>query len=236
MSKLQDNNYISIQAFMVKDLHLKGNELIIYAAIFGFSQTENQTFTGSLQYLADWTNSTKQGVIKCLKGLQAKGLIAKTEKYINGVKFCEYHATQFNRALNTVEHGVLNTVEQGIKQSLPNNISDNINADNKNNNIASVVAYLNEKAGTSYRASSKATARHIEARLNEGYTLKDFFAVIDKKVAEWKGGEMEKYLRPETLFGSKFEGYLNARVTLNRRGANGVLMDDRTADELDAIF
>lgn len=102
--------------------------------------------------------------------------------------------------------------------------------------IAAVVAYLNEKAGTSYRASSKATARHIEARMNEGYKLQDFLAVIDKKVAEWKGSDMEKYLRPETLFGSKFEGYLNARVTAAKRGANGVLMDNRTADELDAIF
>lgn len=120
---------------------------------------------------------------------------------------------------------------------IPNiNTDKNTNENTNKNNIAAVVAYLNEKAGTSYRASSKATARHIEARLNEGYTLQDFFAVIDKKVAEWKGGEMEKYLRPETLFGSKFEGYLNARVTSNRRGANGVLMDDRTADELDAIF
>lgn len=104
------------------------------------------------------------------------------------------------------------------------------------NNIAAVVAYLNEKAGTNYRATSKATARHIEARFNEGYTLQDFYTVIDKKVAEWKGGEMEKYLRPETLFGSKFEGYLNARVTSNKRGANGVIMDNRTEDELDAIF
>ena len=106
----------------------------------------------------------------------------------------------------------------------------------KNITVAAIVDYLNKAAGTNYRASTKATARHIEARLNEGFSCEDFMTVIDKKVAEWKGGEMEKYLRPETLFGSKFEGYLNARANVNRRGENGVLMDDRQTDDLDGIL
>ena len=102
--------------------------------------------------------------------------------------------------------------------------------------IKTIVDYLNSKADTKYRAGTESTARHIRARLNEGYTVDDFFAVIDKKVAEWKGTDMEKYLRPETLFGSKFESYLNARSRTARRGANGVLIDDRQADELDGIL
>jgi len=77
-----------------------------------------------------------------------------------------------------------------------------------------VIDHLNEKAGTNYRASSKATQGHINARLAEGYTVEDFKTVIDKKVSEWRGTAMEKYLRPETLFGSKFENYLNAPVSL----------------------
>ena len=66
-SKVINQNYIVIQGFMVNELNLKGNSLIIYAIIYGFSQSENQRYTGSLQYLADWTNSSKQGVIKTLK-------------------------------------------------------------------------------------------------------------------------------------------------------------------------
>ena len=69
-NKVKRENYITIQGFMLTDLKLKGNELLIYACIYGFSQAENQVFNGSLQYLADWTNSTKQGVIKCLKSLE----------------------------------------------------------------------------------------------------------------------------------------------------------------------
>lgn len=117
-NKVNRDNYIVVQGWMVTELGLKGNELIIYALIYGFSQAENQVFSGSLQYLADWTNCTKQGVIKTLKSLIEKGYIVKNEKLINSVKFCEYYATKFN--------GVLNKVEYPIKQSLPNNIKNNI--------------------------------------------------------------------------------------------------------------
>lgn len=54
-------------------------------------------------------------------------------------------------------------------------------------------------------------AKHINARLKEGHTVEEMKTVIDRKVAEWKGGPMDEYLRPSTLFNSeKFEGYLNA--------------------------
>ena len=84
----------------------------------------------------------------------------------------------------------------------------------KNNIYCAIIERLNEKAGTNYRASSAATQRHINGRIKEGFTLEDFFTVIDKKCAEWKNNaEMQKYLRPETLFGTKFESYLNAPTT-----------------------
>lgn len=75
----------------------------------------------------------------------------------------------------------------------------------------SIIDYLNEKVGAKYRASNKATIKHINARLSEGYTVDDFKTVIDKKCAEWKGTNMENYLRPETLFGTKFDSYLNSK-------------------------
>ena len=76
---------------------------------------------------------------------------------------------------------------------------------------AEIVDYLNQKAGTRYKHSSEDTRKHIRARVNDGYTLDDFKVVIDRKTAEWKGTEWEKFLRPSTLFGSKFESYLNQR-------------------------
>ena len=73
-----------------------------------------------------------------------------------------------------------------------------------------IVDYLNQKAGTKYRSTTKKTQTLIKARFNEKFALDDFKQVIDNKVSEWKlDNEMSKYLRPETLFGTKFESYLN---------------------------
>lgn len=73
------------------------------------------------------------------------------------------------------------------------------------------IAYLNQKLGKSYKYVDKNT-KLVNARLKEGYTIDDFKTVIDKKVTEWKNGDMAKYLRPETLFGTKFDGYLNQPI------------------------
>lgn len=74
-----------------------------------------------------------------------------------------------------------------------------------------IVGYLNEKTGKAYRPSSRKTREAIHARLAEGYTQEDFRAVIDRKCADWLAdARMVEYLRPETLFGTKFESYLNA--------------------------
>ena len=72
-----------------------------------------------------------------------------------------------------------------------------------------IVNYLNQKLNKRYRPNSTNIQKHINARLNEGYTFDDFKIVIDKKYNDWMGTEYEKYLRPETLFGSKFDSYLN---------------------------
>lgn len=79
-----------------------------------------------------------------------------------------------------------------------------------------IIDYLNEKAGKRFKVNEK-TKAHINARVNDGYTLSDFRAVIEKKVAEWRGTEMDKFLRPETLFGTKFEGYLNQNETVRKK-------------------
>lgn len=84
-----------------------------------------------------------------------------------------------------------------------------------NNNIVVIVDYLNKKADTNYKPNNKKTKQLIKARLNEGFNVDNFEKVIENKVYEWKGTDYEKYLRPETLFGTKFESYLNQRKVNN---------------------
>lgn len=97
-----------------------------------------------------------------------------------------------------------------------------------------IVDYLNEKADTKYKHTTRKTKDCIRARMKEGFTLDDFFRVIEVKCAEWLGTEWEKYLRPETLFGTKFESYLNTkprkageRNAINRANAGEECTDGR---------
>lgn len=80
-----------------------------------------------------------------------------------------------------------------------------------------IVTFLNSTTGSKYKASTDKTRRLIAVRLAEGFTVDDFKAVITKKAKEWQGTDMAQYLRPETLFGTKFEGYLNQPERNNRR-------------------
>ena len=89
--------------------------------------------------------------------------------------------------------------------------TNKVNTNKLNNIYNDVVAYLNEKAGTNYKASTPKTQSLIKVRCKEGFVLADFKRVIDNKCNEWLNTEWEKYLRPETLFGNKFESYLNSK-------------------------
>ena len=104
----------------------------------------------------------------------------------------------------------LQQVEGGKQQQSNNNVTTLSKKKEKDNNIYSlVIDYLNKKANTNYRASTKNTQNFINARVSEGYTVEDFKKVIDSKSKEWLNTDFEKYLRPATLFGTKFENYLN---------------------------
>ena len=82
-----------------------------------------------------------------------------------------------------------------------------------------IITYLNHKTGKNYRHTTKATMRLINARLSEGFTVDDFTAVVDCKCDEWgRDAKMCVFLRPETLFGTKFESYLNQRGPAKKGG------------------
>jgi uncharacterized phage protein (TIGR02220 family) len=92
--------------------------------------------------------------------------------------------------------------------------------------VSKIVDHLNLKTGSTFKANSKVTRGHISARLAEGFEVEDFFSVIDHKADEWKtDAEMSQYLRPQTLFGTKFEAYLQvAKIQL--KGAQDVVLPD----------
>ena len=148
---IKDDNFIHISGWMINELNLKGNDLLIYAVIHGFSQDGRSDYHGGLGYLAEWTNSTKQGVLKNLKSLREKGLIIKiVEERPDGTHLCHYltsksretgseeikqqcpaedHSTKFNTIQKeSVKQSLIDRSTEfngGIKQSLPNKNSLN---------------------------------------------------------------------------------------------------------------
>lgn len=108
-------------------------------------------------------------------------------------------------------------IEKEIKNTVPDK-SANTSIITKN--IKEIVDYLNQKAKSNFKATTKATQTKIRARLAEGFNVDDFKKVIDIKTAEWlDDANMSQYLRPETLFGTKFESYLNQKQAVKRVNA-----------------
>ena len=100
---------------------------------------------------------------------------------------------------------------------------DTMSSSNEHDHIPyrEIVEYLNEKTNSQYRPTSKKTQALIKARYNDGFNIDDFKIVIDNKTMEWYNDvKMSKFLRPETLFGTKFESYLNQKVINNRTEYN----------------
>lgn len=217
-SRIKDENYYQVSGWMVNRLGLKGTALAVYAIVYGFTQDGENEFTGSLQYLCDFLGGvSKPTIISALKYLTEKEYLIRRDEKINGVLFARYKANltlvkNFEWGSKENSSGVVKKSNSGSKKTLTNNKVDISNPIIKGK-IIDILCFLNEKAGTKYRAETQATQKLIVARLEDGFTVEDFQTVIDKKCAEWKDDDkMAKYLRPETLFGNKFEGYLNAPV------------------------
>ncbi len=163
-------------------------------------------------------------LIKEMKKVKNKELIARVFSHIKGKEdlndtvkkiIAEYEERNGVLSYSNEKHNE-NENENENEVSSPDTGNDTFKA-----NLSEIISYLNEKTESMYRASNKKTQSCIRARLAEGFTVDHFKTVIDKKCTEWIGDEkMEKYLRPETLFGTKFEGYLNAKTT-GRNGNNG---------------
>lgn len=146
----------------------------------------------------------KQGYIEFLssgsKGKESTLKLTVKQQLFNN------NATNKTEQLQQVEDSPNNNVTTIQQQS--NNTTKKKEKDN-NNIYSLVIDYLNRKASTNYRSNTKNTRSCINARVKEGFTVEDFKKVIDYKSKDWIGTDFEKYLRPATLFGTKFENYLN---------------------------
>ena len=130
-----------------------------------------------------------------------------------------------NQLLLQEKEDVTRDVTQQVTQSHATEIDIELEIEKEIEVIpySEIVTYLNLENSSKYKSTSAKTRDCIKARWNEGFRIDDFKVVIDKKVASWTNTDMDKFLRPETLFGTKFEGYLNEKTFENKpRGRLGV--------------
>ena len=143
---------------------------------------------------------------------------SKSEKTLVGVENVAKHikCKEFKSYIYTIIENIRNGVfdmphicpiQASVSDTDSVSVSDSITDIYKE-----IVNYLNSILDSNYKYTTRKTQDCIKARLNEGFTVDDFKTVIDKKAKEWLGTDMERYLRPETLFGNKFEGYLNQTI------------------------
>lgn len=125
-------------------------------------------------------------------------------------------ALQCNTDVTQVKHlcnGELEIELDKEKEIELDKIHCRVEHDHTPNPITEIIDYLNLKTNKNYKTTTQKTRTLIKARMNEHFTVDDFKIVINKMCTEWMGTNMEKYLRPETLFGTKFESYLNQTLT-----------------------
>jgi uncharacterized phage protein (TIGR02220 family) len=196
----KDSDYLAVWIYLLLNATHKE-----YPALFKgekITLRPGQLITGR-KSIADKLNISESKVQRILKSFENEHQI-------------EQQPSNQNRLITIVNWQEYQSNEQQIEQPMNNErttseqrVNTNKNDKNDKNIYKDIVEYLNQKTGSKFKHTSKATQRHINGRLSEGFSLDDFKIVIDKKVIEWKDNpKMSQYLRPETLFGTKFEGYL----------------------------
>ena len=178
-----------------------------------------------------WSNTKVRTFLRLLE--EDNMLIVKSDTkktVLTVVSYSDYQDTKDTKN-NTKASRKRHESDTKATRKHTNNNDNNDNNDNKDI-YKYIVEYLNERTNKNFRYSTKATQRFIDARLNEGFTLDDFKKVIDIKANQWTGSSMESYLRPQTLFGTKFESYLNEEVSINGKytgSSNGKVQENQRA-------
>lgn len=227
----ESGDFVTVHKAFVFDnkLSAKAKGILLYF----LSRPDNwQIYTSEVvKHMNDGQKSINSGIQELIKSKYVHRIQKRTDNGVfNGYEYLVYEKpTEMPFSENGLsangfsENGKTeNRKGQTTNNNSTNNDLTNIDSTYIDENILSgnptvypykdVIDYLNQQTGKNYKSTTKKNQTVIRARTDEGFSLDDFKRVIDNKVAEWKGTNMEKYLRPETLFGTKFEGYLNQEL------------------------
>ncbi len=235
----KDKNYTTINNTGLRDERLTWKAKGILAYILSLPDDWVFYMEEVATHSKDKLDSLKSGIkelkehgyVKRYPVKNEKGKIARWEMIIYEVPQGEYPLVenpQMEKPLvdkPLVENPLLLSTKE-LSTNKPNTDKQNntMSSSNEEDNQSSIpyediVSYLNEQAGKSFKHKTAKTRSLIKARFKDGFTIDDFKRVIDIKAAQWlTDSNMSQYLRPETLFGTKFESYLNEKGAKNNVG------------------
>jgi len=227
--------YIEITGDLAESVLL--NQIVFYS---DKSKRDDGYFYKTYKDWTDETCLTDRQIRYSTKKLVDKGLIETKILKANGSPTVHYKLRFDNLVkwiLTNCQNGILQNVgmdtdklSESLTEITTENTTDNkkILSDEPDDiPFSKIIDYLNSQANTKFKASSKTTQVKIRARWNEGHRLYDFAHVIDVKVNEWLNDpKWSKYLRPETLFGTKFENYRNQKKVVGKHAASHQRAED----------
>ena len=234
--KEEPNYYAIIPANIRYDEDLIQGAKLLYGEITALSNQKGFCWANDM-YFANLYKVSKKTIQTWLKSLEVRGYLTREVIYKEGsneivsryIRLCAYPS---NENVHTPMHEKVRDNNTSINTTINNTSNKKIlSSSDEQDDVPykEIVDYLNLKTSKSYKHSTSKTKSLIKARWNEGFRIDDFKKVIDNKCFEWIGNsDMAKYLRPETLFGPKFEGYLNEN---NVKGA-----EQRDTGEYDNLF
>ena len=204
---IKKSYYAVVPASVRYDSNLCANSKLLYGEITALCNEKGYCWASN-QYFADLYDVSKITISRWVSSLEKYGYIKVELIYKSNTK--------------EIESRKIWIVDSNTNSNLSNrSVNENIDKPDTNNSkqstekykdeIKEIIDYLNARANCRYRYNTESTNKLIRAKLNNGFTVNDFKVVIDTKVNEWVGTEFEKYLRPYTLFGNKFEQYLNQK-------------------------
>ena len=213
--------YIHIEGWMREELDLKGNELLVYALIHGFSQEEQGCFFGSLDYISRMCGCTRPTAIETLKKLRERGLIHKREIVENNVKMCQYTALQRGSKeilppVKNLDRGGKEILLGGSKEILPNNktLNDNKSITKSKDPAPLILPFSSDKFRMTWEALceekewKKKTRNALQLTLNKLAKYHEDFA-IELMEATIESGKWQRVVFPDT--DAKYQEWKSAR-------------------------
>lgn len=259
---IRERDWFWIENILVDREDLTIYEKMIYIVLARHSNEESFCFPSYKTISAKCGCSERQAK-NVIKSLEEKGLIKKENRTRDNSNEKESNiylvltakvgcACDAQHVVNMMHNPSAPHAQQVVHEVHSNNT--NINNTNLTSNIYSlakqkedktndkdihkrIIDYLNEKADKSFKSTTKKTKSLIDARLAEGFVEEDFYKVIDNKVHTWlEDAKMSVYLRPETLFGNKFESYLNEVPRMAKNGNESVKQNKEVSKNKFANF